>query len=485
MRKLIIALVVICVIVVIVLAVVPQFIDANRYRDRIQSELQSRLGRTVSLGNISASFLPPSLKVQDVVIGEDPQFGAGPFARAQQLNIRVALLPLLRKDLQIRSVTLVSPDVELIRNKTGQWNYSTLGNAPASTPSTPAPSTQAQPPKQQKPSAATTAEGDKPQAPQLSLSHLNIQNGRLHYIDEKNNFRAVYENIDLTLNHFEPGKPFDVDATVHIAGPGDQQIHLAGTAGPMSSGLPPFDGSIDLKQISLGDLRNVTQLAALKGYNGVVSGSMKANTKGGNLSSEGSLKITDPELHSVGLGYPVSLDYKMSEELNSGVIKIDQGTLHLGPTPVTFNGTINTTPNPSQLDFHLTTDNASIGEIARLASAMGIAFNAGSQVKGQVSADVTARGATTSPALNGTIRAAGVEVSGGPVKQSVRIPQIELALAPTAINSNQFQATTGGTTLNLQFSVQNYTGNSPDLNAKLQTNNAQVGDLLSIARAYG
>src|ERR1700741_1906894 len=101
MRKLIIGIVVICVLIVLVLAVLPQFLDANRYHDRIQSELQSRLVRSVTLGDIKLSFLPPSLKVQNVVIGEDPRFGAGPFARAQQLEIRVALLPLLRKDLEV------------------------------------------------------------------------------------------------------------------------------------------------------------------------------------------------------------------------------------------------------------------------------------------------------------------------------------------------------------------------------------------------
>jgi AsmA protein len=142
-------------------------------------------------------------------------------------------------------------------------------------------------------------------------------------------------------------------------------------------------------------------------------------------------------------------------------------------------------PTPAQLDVHVTADNASIAEIARLASAMGVAFNPGMQAKGQLSADITAKGAATSPALNGSIHAAGLEISGGSVKQPVRVPQIQLALAPTAINSNQFQATTGGTTLNMQFSLQNYTGNSPDVNAKLQTSNAQVGELLSIARAYG
>ncbi len=159
MRKLAITAVAVCLVVAIVLALLPQFLDVNHYRTRIQAELQSRLGRPVSLGNIKASFLPPSLIVKDVVIGEDPRFGAGPFAKAQELGVRVALIPLLRKDLQMKSLRLINPDIELIKDQSGRWNYASLGQAPAP----PQPPSGAAP----QPSAA----------PQLSLDHLEIVNG--------------------------------------------------------------------------------------------------------------------------------------------------------------------------------------------------------------------------------------------------------------------------------------------------------------------
>lgn len=485
MRKLLIALAVLVVIVIGVLAIAPSFLDVNRYHDRIQSELQSRLGRPVTLGNIRASFLPPSLKVKDVNIGEDPQFGPGPFARAQQLNIRVALLPLLRKDVEIQSLSLENPDVELIRNNAGEWNYSTLGK-PAAAQQPAAARTQpgahpgkAEPAQNPAPASKPSSSGS-----QLSLAHLQIDNGRVHFVDQKNKFQATYENIDVTLNNFEPGKPFDVDATVHVAGKSDQQIHLAGTAGPIGNGLPPFDGTVDLKQISIADLRNISQMAALNGYNGVISGSMKATARDGNLRSQGSLKISDPELNRVALGYPITLDYKMADN-NAGVIKIDQGTLHLGPTPITIQGTFNSDAKPPQVDMHVTADNASIAELARLAAAMGVAFNPGMQVKGQMTADITARGTTSAPALQGNLRASSVEVSGGTVKEPVRVPQVNVTLTPTAISTDQFQAQTGGTTLNLQVAAQNYTSPSPMVNAKVQTSNADIAELLSMARAYG
>ncbi len=138
MRKFAVVAIIACVVFVLVLALIPQFLDVNHYRPRIQAELQNKLGRPVTVGEIKASFLPPSLIVKDVVIGEDARFGAGPFAKAQELNVRVALIPLLRKDLQVKSLRLVSPDIELIKNQDGQWNYASLGQTqkePSSQPS--------------------------------------------------------------------------------------------------------------------------------------------------------------------------------------------------------------------------------------------------------------------------------------------------------------------------------------------------------------
>ena len=91
----------------------------------------------------------------------------------------------------------------------------------------------------------------------MSLDHLKIANGRLRLFDQQNKVQNTYDKIDVTLDHFAPGKPFDVDAAVHIAGRGDQQIQVKGTAGPMTAGsaMIPFDRTVDLKQLSLGDCR--------------------------------------------------------------------------------------------------------------------------------------------------------------------------------------------------------------------------------------
>jgi uncharacterized protein involved in outer membrane biogenesis len=486
MRKVIIVSIVVCVLIVLVLAVIPRFLDVNNYRGQIQAELQSRLGRSVMLGDISLSLLPPSLRVRDVVIGEDPRFGGGPFAKAQELAVRVSLIPLLRKNVEIQSLQLINPDIQLICNREGDWNYASLGQNPNPQPAPVRAQTQPQAPAQA-PEAKAPEAGQAKGGTQLSLAHLEIRNGRVRLTDEQRKAKNTYDNIDLTVNDFVPGRTFGVDAALHIAGKGDQQIQVTGQAGPMADGsaMIPFDGTADLKEISLADLSRAAGISALNGYSGVLSGSLKAKTESGVIHSDGSLRIDDPQIRNTKLGYPITLDYRLSGDLKGGVINIEKGTLNLGPTPVTITGSLNTTATPARMDMRVGTQGASLSEIARLAAAAGVAFNAGVDIRGRLDADIAAKGAVSSPALGGDIRANGLEVTGGQIKQPVTLPQIEIALTPAAITCNQFTARTGSTQLTGQFTLKDYTGQAPTIQATLNTEKADVGELLSMAGAYG
>src|SRR5450631_3314414 len=128
MKKLLIVLGSLLVIVFAAAAVLPRMLNVNRYRDRIQTELQTTLGRQVQLGQMSLGLLPPTFKVQNAVIGEDPKYDSGmPFAQTAELNVRVKLMPLFSKQVQVESLTMVRPKVELIRGANGAWNFSTIG----------------------------------------------------------------------------------------------------------------------------------------------------------------------------------------------------------------------------------------------------------------------------------------------------------------------------------------------------------------------
>ena len=389
MRKLWITIAVIVVLLVAAALIVPHLIDVNQYHAQIQAQLEKRLGRQVSLGNMGLSMFPPSFQVENATISEDSQFATGrPFATADKLAISVKFWPLLRKELDVKSLELVRPHIELVRNAQGVWNFATLGQEAKPTPA------------QRTPTITTGPEG-KQSAGQLTLANLFINDGQVAITDfQKHQSRAVYDHIDLDVTDFAPAQQFNMKLTAHLPGEGKQAIWLEGKGGPLKEAdliNTPFDGTLRLEQVSTAAAQKFLNSQALNGIDAVITGDAKVKNSGGKLASSGTIRMENARIHNLDVGYPIALDYDFADDLTTDVIQIHKGNLKLGSTPITIAGSIDTRPTPAQIDLKLTAANASIAEAARLASAFGVAFGQGMDVKGQVTADIQARGAMNKP----------------------------------------------------------------------------------------
>src|SRR5256885_8191276 len=126
-RTLRVILVFVVVLVVLVL-VAPFLIPVNQFRPTIEQKASAALGRKVDVGSLSLSLFTGSLAADNLSIADDPKFSKSPFLTAKSIKVGVELLPLiLHKDLNITNVTIDNPEVTLLRNPGGEWNYSSFG----------------------------------------------------------------------------------------------------------------------------------------------------------------------------------------------------------------------------------------------------------------------------------------------------------------------------------------------------------------------
>jgi uncharacterized protein involved in outer membrane biogenesis len=482
MRKLAIVAVVLVAIVVVVMLALLHLIDVNQYRWQIQAQLQQRLNRPVQLGEMQLGVFPLRVEVKNVVIGDDPSYhGNLPFAQVSELDVSVALLPLLSKSIQVDSLELKQAKIEIIRSAQGLWNFSTAGNAPP-------PMQQAPPAPPQAPAKSAAPPAAPPTSEGFSLAELKVTDSQIAITDYlKHQSRAVYDRVDVTLRDYSSGKPFTLDATVHLPGSGSQTLQLTGDGGPVNNAdfaSTPFKGKIKLKEVSISGLQTFLNVAALQGTEAVISGSADLSNAGGKMAVSGSLKLDSAVIRGVAVGYPISADFDLTGDLTNDLLQIKQGALKLGSTPLSINGTINTRPNPSVVDVNLSASNASIQEVARLA-AFGVAFSPNTRIAGELTANVHAQGPTDHLALNGSVNGRNLEVTGSDIPQPVKVPAIDLAMTPQQIQSNNFTASSGGTTLAVQMTLSEYAGNSPRVDATIKTVNGKVEELLGIAKAYG
>ncbi len=124
LRRRILQLTISVVIVFLLLGVIAPYINAAAFGTEIQRALQSALGRKVEIGKVHFTILSgPGFRLEDVSISEDPRYGLEPFAFVEALNVRVRPDKLLLGRIQISSLQLDRPSLNLVKQSDGTWNF--------------------------------------------------------------------------------------------------------------------------------------------------------------------------------------------------------------------------------------------------------------------------------------------------------------------------------------------------------------------------
>jgi len=131
-------------LIALVLIAVTIFVNPNDYKGRIAREVKASTGRDLTLqGDIKLSVFPwIALKLGPLNLGNPEGFGAEPFLSLQHAALRVKLLPLLRKELQVGMIEIDGLDLRLQKNAAGKGNWEDFGaksSAPATAEASPSP----------------------------------------------------------------------------------------------------------------------------------------------------------------------------------------------------------------------------------------------------------------------------------------------------------------------------------------------------------
>ena len=125
--------------------VAPNFVDWNQYRDELTAYAKSFTGRELEIkGDIRFAILPtPILAIKDLRIANSMDLGDADIASLKSLEIHIALVPLLTKNIQVTNLKLSNPVINLenaiggknnppsrlnSKNKTTITNNETVGN---------------------------------------------------------------------------------------------------------------------------------------------------------------------------------------------------------------------------------------------------------------------------------------------------------------------------------------------------------------------
>jgi uncharacterized protein involved in outer membrane biogenesis len=103
---------------------VPYLVDVDRYRPQMEAEVQKQTGRRLEIGKLRARVLPSlGFTLEKVALGPPPGFADVNLLTAEEIQGSIALLPLLRGELEVTSVDVEKPAVILATDEHGKTNY--------------------------------------------------------------------------------------------------------------------------------------------------------------------------------------------------------------------------------------------------------------------------------------------------------------------------------------------------------------------------
>ncbi len=287
MAKLIKILVGLIVVVVVLIGaavlILPQVIDPNDYKDEIVKVVKEKTGRDLRIDKPLKLSVFPWLGVEagGVVLGNAPGFGDEPFAQIEQLGVRVKLLPLLKRQIEVDTLVLDGARLNLARNKQGKTNWEDLAAQG-----------------EEKPAEEKKAEEKQGGAAisSLKVQGIQLRDTRISWSDAQAGARYVLDKVRLETGSLTLGATVPVSAGFTLT----SDAPKLGVVVDLNTQASASD---DFKQFSLSDL----ELTVDGKGEGLPKGGMKvvmgANIEGDlsadTLKVEG-LKVAGPQVEIKG-----------------------------------------------------------------------------------------------------------------------------------------------------------------------------------------
>ena len=241
----------------------PLLLDQERYRGILTSRASQLLNRTVTASSLRVHLLPsPGVTIRDLIIGDRAPWSE-PFLDAEQLHVALKLLPLLKGEIQIRSIRIDRPRIRLARGPDG-WNLDDLIRPTAR-------GVAAEPRRAE----GTRVARGQPALPILAAGALAIRHGALvleNPLHPHGPARLELKDVNLDISAPAPRSPLRIHASGPLPGNVSGSFDLTGSLQPHEGDRQPIEVEFHARGIeatklasSLGVPRSSPIVAALSG----------------------------------------------------------------------------------------------------------------------------------------------------------------------------------------------------------------------------
>lgn len=219
MRTLLKVIAAVILLLVVVVAALPFVIDPNDYKDEISAQVEKTTGRTLTLqGDIELSVFPwIALELGPMTLSNAEGFDADYFAEVEKAEVRIRLLPLLRKELEMDTIVLNGLVLNLEKDAEGRTNWDDL---------TAADGDEAQSAEEQAEQTGAPEEA-KPALEAINIAGIQFSNANILWSDKSADQNFQLRNMSLNTDQLTPGEPTDFETAFDlISGNPEVKAHV-------------------------------------------------------------------------------------------------------------------------------------------------------------------------------------------------------------------------------------------------------------------
>ncbi len=247
-------------LIVVTAISIPMFFDPNDYKSQIVERVEKETGRKFQLdGDLKLSIFPwLGVEIGGMTFGNAAGFGEQPMVKSSLVQARVKLLPLLKKNIEMDTVTLKDATVNLARDENGKSNWDDL-----LTPG----------------GEKEVEKSDGAALGTLTLGGIDMEDANLVWDDKNAGKYYAIKNLNLKTGKLQMNEPIDLDMDFNL------HARTEGIAGAVAlGGTIEYDLEAEIYSLSPLDFSADMQGESLPG--GAAAINLKANAVNADLSAE-------------------------------------------------------------------------------------------------------------------------------------------------------------------------------------------------------
>ncbi len=198
-------------LVIIAIFTLPFFIDPNDFKPEIAAAVKNKTGRDLTIsGELKLSIFPwLGISSGKITLGNATGFQDQPFATLEESDIKVKLLPLVTKKIEVNRIVLKGLTLNLAKNQQGGNNWDDLIAPPDATNGTAPPSAH-----------NAGKNGEIGALAVLAIGGIAIENARINWDDQESGEHLLIKDINLIAGKFSYDEPVAVDLSLIVFNPG-------------------------------------------------------------------------------------------------------------------------------------------------------------------------------------------------------------------------------------------------------------------------